>query len=478
MVAKTVFIGIDGGELSMLSAMNQNGLLTSDVIKNLAPVNTRLLDRGWATIFTGKDASFHGGFYWRINDKEYTLTEKFNAKMYKAPPIWETVQKAGGCIGLIGVPTTYPAKHVNGFYIASGGGGTKLSIDGSVYPSEIRSILDETKYIFDVRFPDYVGKSPIRFVDSLTVADTRRWDTTKRLVGVFSNLNFLAVVFTGADRIQHFFWDRIEKLSKENPNQDELDRAIINYYQKLLSIVDEAITMFKDGKIIIASDHGFCGIKKRIMILPILENAGYLKSIKVPTKQLLKNVLKRTVPDRYIPYLRLMQRQVEMEGVWQIHAPLLDLKRSIAIPFNGLHGIYLNNSKNFQSGFLSEKEAELHKNAIREYLDSITDPDNKALIFSNISKSFQSYCGSLWRLAPDILFELPKEYVIDTSNPKSTHYIIENRITDTSKNHMPGQGHIGVHTSPAFFGVYEKGFNVKYHVENLSELYPLFREAF
>jgi predicted AlkP superfamily phosphohydrolase/phosphomutase len=477
MMVKSAFIGIDGGELSIFRGLSNTGLLRSDLIDGFSPIGISTLDRGWATIFTGKDASFHGGFYWRPADNRYVLTEAFNSRMYQLPPIWSTVHTSGGRVGLMGVPTTFPASEVNGFYIASGGGGARLAGKDVLYPSNLQTLLTESGYVFDLRFADFVGKKPSDFVQALTLTETARWKVAKRLIKMHAPLDFFATVFKGGDIIQHFFWDRVKRMSKEGKISDALDRAIFDYYQTLVQILEEIVEFFKEGALVMASDHGFCGHEKSVNLAAILEKGGYATPKSILLKDRIKQLLKEWMPDRLKPRLRVMQRKVAMEGVWQVHAPSFAWEKSVTIPFKGLDGVYLNRKGKFHQGIVGDDAVSTICNEIYGYLKTLVDPRSGANVFETVSLRNDIYHGPLKDYMPDIIFSLPRGHMIET-RPSGAGLVFPAKILPTSHKYMPGQGHIGIHSSPAMYSVFENGAS-KYcgNLHDLSELHSIMLDS-
>ena len=473
-MSKVAFIGIDGLEISIVKGLKDQGFINDKVSASFYPIQLNLLDRGWATIFTGKDASYHNGYYWRTLPNTYCLSEKFNAEMIEIPTIWDRILMENGRVGLLGIPTTFPAKPVNGFYVASGGGGASLTTDAVLYPPEIKDIIDAEAYQYDVRFPDFIGKKPVRFINTLTKADETRWKVARKLLKEFNPLNFFAVVFTGADRIQHFFWDRVEKLSKSGSIDDEVDQAILGYYQAIFKILEKMIDELSSNKVVIASDHGFCRYKKSVNIVNLLSQKGYVRKRKFRVNELGKQTAKFIIPHTLRPYLSLLRRKTTMGGEWRLNPPSIDFSKSLVVPFSGLQGLYLNEKNRFPHGVIESDESDAICSDICNYLKGIKDYDSGVSIFQNITSSKEVYTGPYAHLAPNVVFDLPPGYKLEADLFTIFGDIQFKKIYPTKRSHMPGQGHIGIHATPAAYACFKHGNSVvTENIDTLSAIYKI-----
>ena len=466
-MSKVFFVGVDGAEASILNGLKEQRLISSPIVDQLSTVPTNSMDRGWATIFTGKDASFHNGFYWRQEEGTTYLTEKFDSSMYGTPPIWESLQDHNLTVGVVGVPTSFPVKSLNGFFVASGGGGVKLSGTGCFFPEHILPLLCSENYIFDVRFPDYVDKTPVEFVNALLNVETTRWNTSKLLLKKFPETTFFATVFRGVDVIQHFFWDRLDLMISTGRVTDLLDKAIVNYFNVLLGILEEIIEFAKSDLMLIASDHGFTGYKYSIDITQILQKGGFLSVGKVPLKKKVKDFVKKNVSSRNMARLRILQRKYEMGGVWKLTPPPLDWSRSKVIPYSGLNGLFVVDGSSIDS------KRDLIKD-VCSYLRGIENPIDKKLLFTNVMLREELYQGPYLENSPDILFDVPDGYKIVADVPTSNAVVYKKDIETTSSKFMPGQGHIAFHGKDAVIAVYKSGIIQNCHdIKNIKDLYNI-----
>lgn len=166
------------------------------------------------------------------------------------------------------------------------------------------------------------------------------------------------------------------------------------------------------------------------------------------------------IPHSLFAQLRVIQRKVQMGGVWQLSPPELDWARSKAIPFKGLSGIYLNRSDRSPIDLINEDRVQKVIESLCEYLAAITDSQNGEHLFQNVKARNDVYKGPERNLAPDILFEVPRGYRIETDMPINDPFVRKHRILSTSESFMPGQGHIGIHAPTACAAVFNDGILV------------------
>jgi predicted AlkP superfamily phosphohydrolase/phosphomutase len=89
--------------------------------------------------------------------------------------------------------------------------------------------------------------------------------------------DFFMVVFMGTDRIQHFFWKYVDEGHPEH-EESEYGVMVKEYYKKIDKIIDKFLDAApKDTLTILLSDHGFCPIKRELLVNKYLKEQGILK---------------------------------------------------------------------------------------------------------------------------------------------------------------------------------------------------------
>jgi predicted AlkP superfamily phosphohydrolase/phosphomutase len=177
------------------------------------------------------------------------------------------LSQAGKRVVVINVPLTYPPREVNGILIS---GFLCTDIEKVSYPKEAGRVLKEMGYRIDVDAWQ-ARESLDRFLEDLHLT------LDKRVEAAFYFLerekwDFFQLHIMETDRINHFLWGLWEE------GGPVYGPEFISYYQKIDEIVGKMSAMLDgDTRLIILSDHGFCGMKKEVYLNHWLQREGWLK---------------------------------------------------------------------------------------------------------------------------------------------------------------------------------------------------------
>ena len=272
MKKRSVILGIDGVPYELMDKLSDKDIMPN--FKDLkSEYDFRLMRSSiphissvsWSSIITGKNPGEHGIFgFTDIIENTYTQCfPNFNA--LKSKPFWH--QKPDKKYVIINVPSTYPAKQLNGIHIA---GFVALDLEKAVYPPEVIPKLKNIGYEIDVDTKLAHQQSNNIFIDELfRVLNLRKktfdlfWDDIRWDV-------FMPVI-TGSDRIGHFLWNIYE----DETNQ--YHQRFLDYFHKIDNIIGEFKSKLKDDDtLIILSDHGMESIEQNVNLNIYLEDNGYL----------------------------------------------------------------------------------------------------------------------------------------------------------------------------------------------------------
>ncbi|MFO8051460.1 MAG: alkaline phosphatase family protein [Thermoplasmatota archaeon] len=277
---KNVIIGIDGVP---------HGLIEDLTSRNIMPNFKDLLGEGrlsmmessipeissvsWASIMTGKNPGEHGiyGFTDLIPGSYNMMFPSF--RNLRSDPFWRLYPKKKHVV--INLPFTYPAGEINGSLIS---GFVAPDLERSVFPPSLYQELSEMDYQIDVD-SNKAYKSKELFIKHLRLTHEKRMETYRVLWDRFGWDNFM-LVFTGSDRLEHFFWDSYEDTG------DPFHQDFLDYF----TMVDEAIgevseRMGEDDNLLVCSDHGMEQIRTNVNLNTLLAEEGYLKTGEHPEKR-------------------------------------------------------------------------------------------------------------------------------------------------------------------------------------------------
>lgn len=233
----------------------------------------------WSSIITGANPGEHGVFgFTDVAPGTYRTTFP-NYSNLKVKPFWE--REGSGRSVIINVPTTFPAREMNGVHIA---GFVALDLERATSPPSLVPTLEEMDYRVDV--------------DSQKAHETlgfflRDLDKTFRgRVAAYRHLwreedwETFVLVFTGTDRLAHFLWDAYED------ETHEYHESFVDHFRQIDAVIGEiAEDLGGDDVLIVVSDHGFERLDKDIYVNYLLQEEGFL-TFQEGAKPGLKNIAK------------------------------------------------------------------------------------------------------------------------------------------------------------------------------------------
>jgi predicted AlkP superfamily phosphohydrolase/phosphomutase len=425
MTNRVLVIGIDGAPYYLIKSLVDKGKLPN--IANLmkdgvsGPLISTLPPESacaWVSFATGKNPGKHGILKFAIYDPYTGNGQVMNSTYVHEITIWEILSLYGKVVGVINVPVTYPPKKINGFMIS--GFDTPPSSRNFTYPPGLASELDD--YEIDVMGRGGYGfigedfKVDNSFIKTLYRITEKRSTITLSLMKKYS-WDFLIVVFTGPDRLQHFFLTHHE--------------IIEQYYQYLDKLISELLReVDEDTNVIIMSDHGFEeGPTKLVYINTFLKDLGlfYWKEINTATKlwyrfrEFLFGLLS-SLAKRGLDFNVLFKREIRK----LVHSslPPMDRMRTKAYfqPLTDrIHGININ-----LDSIKGDKEYEILRDRIIDEICKLRDPETNELIIEKIFRREEIYNGPYAINVPDIIFILRKPY--EAKPDPSVKLVSEKRV--------------------------------------------------
>jgi predicted AlkP superfamily phosphohydrolase/phosphomutase len=275
-------IGLDGatfaildslyarGELPHLAAFRERGV--GGVLESVVPP---LSPPAWTTAFTGVNPGKHNiydFFHMTASGPQALLTSSLDRR---ARAVWDVLNDAGVRTGMQNIPMTFPPDRVKGFMISGFPFGSAKS--GFTYPAELESELGE--YPLDL-FGESIQKGlEGRLLHQFRWTLERHAAVAKKLM-VEEDWDLFWVVFTGTDKVQHFFW---KFMDPQHPEYDlrmaaQFGSAIHDFWVRVDEIVGELLEIAgPETDVIILSDHGFGPIYRELRLLNWLESTGFIE---------------------------------------------------------------------------------------------------------------------------------------------------------------------------------------------------------
>ncbi len=270
---RVVLIGLDGTPYTLVTRFIEDGTMPqmAELVRRgtLLQMDTSIPDISsvaWTSFMTGANPGRHGVYgFLDLQPNSYKIYFP-NSTHIHSETLWDVAGGAGRRSVVINVPSTYPAKPLNGVLVS---GFVAIDLNKATYPTQLVPKLRELDYRVDVdarkvqqshdALMEDILKTLERRVETLLyLFDSEKWDL------------FIGVI-TCTDRLQHFFWDAIED------DNHKYHSGFREVYRRADNFLGQIAERLGDETLLIMSDHGFTGIKKQVYLNRWLMDNGYLK---------------------------------------------------------------------------------------------------------------------------------------------------------------------------------------------------------
>ena len=398
--------------LSKLMDHGTSGILTSTVPPYSPPA--------WASFATGKDPGKHGVFdFYRRQPKTYHQSW-IQARIRNCKPVWSLVSEAGGKVGIINVPMTYPPDKVNGFMI-SGFPIPAGRRDFTYPPDLLPKLCDEVGEYKVSMDPVFTHFSFFESLEDDFLRELYRVTETSTRASIFLLENFdwdlFIVVFTGSDRIQHYFWKHMDtKHYDHDPSRSKkYGSAILDYYCKLDEILGQLTARTNENtNVIVLSDHGFGPQYGEFYVNKWLVDLGLLRLKKKPRYARLlfsfglarENIQHLLVKLGLINLIERLPRNVrELMPESRFSLSDIDWSNTKAYSFGDFGEIYVNLRGREPEGIVEPgTEYESIRNFIARELYNIENPETGERIIQKVFMKEDLYSGEFVSEAADLVF--------------------------------------------------------------------------
>lgn len=270
---RVVLLGLDGTPYTLVKRFIEDGTMPhmGELVRRgtLLQMDTSIPDISsvaWTSFMTGANPGRHGIYgFLDLQPNSYKVYFP-NSTHIHSETLWDVVGGAGRRSIVVNVPSTYPAKPLNGVLVS---GFVAIDLNKATYPPRLVPKLRELDYRIDVDARK-VQQSHDALMEDILKTLGRRIETLLYLFDAEEWDLFIGVI-TCTDRLQHFFWDAIED---EN---HKYHSAFREFYRRADNFLGQIAERLRDETLLIMSDHGFTGIKKQVYLNRWLMDNGYLK---------------------------------------------------------------------------------------------------------------------------------------------------------------------------------------------------------
>jgi len=427
MQRRVMIIGLDGATWDVLRPWVADGTLPTlgrlmrdgahgNLITSIPPVSAS----AWVSFATGKNPGKHGivDFVFPKEDGYQVLVSNVSYRASKA--IWSIISEAGGKVGIVSVPMTYPPEHVDGFVISSFMAPSQES--QYTYPDEIKDELREN-----------VGEFP------LIMFEGHRAGRSDLFV----------------EDMRSFDWHLMDP---SHPRHDpakaaEVKDTIKGFYQDIDKALGEIIEVAgEDTLVMIMSDHGFGAFHRFFHVNNWLCELGLMKLKRTPLS-LFKHALfrlgytpmnmLRVVSALKLSNLRKRVKRGRGRGLLRklfLSFEDVDWSRTRAFVVGNFGQLYINVAGKRLQGCVQpgdEYEA-LRDRIVREAL-ALVDPDTGEHVIKYAYKREEIYTGDCLGKMPDIILHTDRSRYVSFGHADfGSNRVIEPSYGQTGHHNMTG----------------------------------------
>jgi predicted AlkP superfamily phosphohydrolase/phosphomutase len=271
---KAVVLGIDGVPYTLLKRFIDEGLMPNlakivdkGTLSGMTVSIPEISSTSWSTFMTGVNPGKHG-IYGFMELKEGSYKWRFpDSRDVSSSTLWDIAGRNNKKSIVLNVPSTYPAKELNGILTA---GFVALDLKKATYPESAYEYLDSIGYIMDVN-----ARKAQESLEALAEEIDETFEKRKKAIMHFLDTGewdlFIGVI-TETDRLHHYLWVALE--DENHPQHD----FFIGFYKKLDAFIGDMYEKVGDDiPFVMLSDHGFATIKKEVYLNTWLREQGYLK---------------------------------------------------------------------------------------------------------------------------------------------------------------------------------------------------------
>lgn len=292
-VPRVVFLGLDGGTMSVLAPAFERGWMPNlaslwkraavGTLRSSAPMVTPV---AWTSFSTGANPPTHGihEFYY-VEPTDRTIRPN-HAGRVRVPNIWQILSAEGREVVSLNLPMTYPPPQVRGLVVAGS--------DAPGLEWAFAQCPDFGKEIFE-HVPDYTHKivwksRPRRLEDLRNLAARNRavfhaQARAAERADARTDWSALMVHFHNLDCLQHRLWPYldIDETGERRKGWNEEAVSCLRALDEAAGRLMELATK-RDAAIIALSDHGFGPCRALINVNGLLRTSGYQRGLPYGTR--------------------------------------------------------------------------------------------------------------------------------------------------------------------------------------------------
>ncbi|MGA2135034.1 MAG: alkaline phosphatase family protein [Bryobacteraceae bacterium] len=257
---KTLVIGLDCAAPEILfyhpGLNNIRALMERGCYGRLESVIPPITVPAWMCMSTSQDPGSLGVYGFR-NRKDYSYhgLSVVNSSSIQQTAIWDVMGARGQNVVVVGVPPSFPARHVQGVNV-----GCFMTPDTKThdytYPTSVRQEIDRLvgEYPVDVKGFRTENKDWLR--DQIYDMTKKHFEVIRYLM-VTQEWDYFQFVEIGVDRVHHGFWKYHDHQHRQYVPGNHYENLINDYYRYVDQEIGTLLELLDDDtNILVVSDHG------------------------------------------------------------------------------------------------------------------------------------------------------------------------------------------------------------------------------
>jgi predicted AlkP superfamily phosphohydrolase/phosphomutase len=421
---KVLVIGLDGVPFQLIREWVEEGLMP-----NLAALVRRGCFGGlqstipptsapsWSSFLTGMNPGKTGIYDFLYRRPGTYQFPPIDSRLRRGRPLWSLVNDAGGRVGVVNIPMSYPVDKVDGFMVS--GWMTPHSAEDYTHPPDLAAELKEAIGYYQI-YPmeTFSERNRQTFLDASYRLLKMRTEANLHLMK--KDWDLFLTVFFDTDRILHQLW---HYLDPEHPwragdGRGDLSGDVREYFRELDRCIGLLLGEVDDGTtVMVMSDHGMGPAHRFVVLNNWLLSSGYMTMRRGAVTGFKKWLFNRGFTLRNIHILldRLgLARHAEYKANYFIDHILkrvflsfndVDWSRTRAYSYGRMLGaIYLNVRGREPEGIIEPGEE--YRRLREELVDSLEgfrDPSSGEKMIGRVSMKEDVYQGPALEEAPDLI---------------------------------------------------------------------------
>lgn len=418
---KMLVIGMDGAHIDAFQRGWTPFIQSKLSVAEHLGVVEDLVNRGWFKVATGVTGGETAAMYDHpVMGGSTDWTLKFgmrDASGFGATirPIWQVLNDAGYKVGIMNVPTMFPAPKVNGFFVCGGGGGapvTREPTEDHCFPVSELSRLREIGYIVDERQNTLLGEERMRSAgevfERLELKNLKRAAAFSELA-IKYKIDFGFVVFKSSSVLAELLVMPEMAASKRSGRAPDhaLLKSAESYYRAFDRQIEALVKECSPDELIFVSDHGSAvpttafnpnAAMKRLGFQP--KSSG--RSVIVGLVRSLKKMIPFSIRQKLKSNTAVKQRWARLSV-----APPPGAQAFSAVIGTWRNGIYVNDAQRFGGPVPQEMIAD-----VSEKVAEAINTDSELGAAGISARAVCNEPGQKAREYPDVVLQMPDEIFV------------------------------------------------------------------